>query len=97
MVAIHGIGGVPEPTPERPAKLREARERESAGSARDGDVISSEAQAAARLAQLVQEAKDEADVRSERVEAARENLRRGDYKNPDVVAKVAEKISKYLP
>lgn len=97
MVAIHGIGGVPEPTPERPAKLRDTRDREPVGSAQDGVVISSEAQAAARLAQLVQEAKEEADVRTERVEAARENLRRGDYKNPDVVAKVAEKISKYLP
>jgi anti-sigma28 factor (negative regulator of flagellin synthesis) len=60
-------------------------------------MISSEAQAAARLAQLVQAANQAADVRTERVEAARENLRRGDYKSPEVVAKVAEKISKYLP
>jgi len=97
MVAIHGIGGVPEPTPERPAKVRDAREREAVTAAQDGVVISSEAQAAARLAQLVQEMKEEADVRSERVESARENLRRGDYRNPDVVARVAEKISKYLP
>jgi hypothetical protein len=46
---------------------------------------------------LVQAANQAADVRTERVEAARENLRRGDYKSPEVVAKVAEKISKYLP
>jgi anti-sigma28 factor (negative regulator of flagellin synthesis) len=97
MVAIHGIGGIPEPTPERPAKVRDAREREAVASAQDGVAISSEAQAAARLTQLVQEANATADLRAERVESARENLRRGDYRNPDVVAKVAEKISKYLP
>lgn len=97
MVAIHGIGGIPEPTPERPAKVREGRERSAASPAQDDVVISSEAQAAARLAQLVQESQDASDVRTQRVEAAKENLRRGDYKNPEVVAKVAEKISKYLP
>ena len=96
MVAIHGIGGVPEPTPERPAKVRDGRERDAAVPAQDGVVISSEAQAAARISQLVQNS-DSSDVRAERVEAAKENLRRGDYRNPDVVAKVAEKISKYLP
>jgi len=97
MVAIHGIGGIPEPTPERPAKVREGRERPAASQAQDDVVISSEAQAAAKIAQLVQDTQDASDVRAERVEAAKENIRRGNYKDPEVVAKVAEKISKYLP
>ncbi len=99
MVGIQGISGIPEPKPERPAKVRETREPNVAASKSgpDGVIISSEAQAAARVAQLIQSAEQGGDVRMERVEAARERLERGDYKNPEVVAKVAERISKYLP
>jgi len=98
MVGINGIGGVPEPKPERPAKVRE-KEREvgQAAAHQDDIIISSEAQAAAKLANSLQALALQADVRTERVEAAREHLASGQYKNPDVVAKVAERISKYLP
>ncbi len=98
MVGIKGIGGIPEPKPERPAKLREKEAEVSQSStAQDGVVISSEAQAAARLAKTVQSLTTQTDVRAEHVAAAKERMERGDYKNPDVVAKVAEKVSKYLP
>jgi anti-sigma28 factor (negative regulator of flagellin synthesis) len=98
MVAIQGISGVPEPKPERPSKVRETKEQAvTTSKAKDGVIISTEAQAAAQLARLVQTANDTNDVRTDKVEAARERMERGDYKNPEVVAKVAEKLSKYLP
>ncbi len=99
MVAIQGIGGVPEPKPERPAKVRDVKQQDVAttGQVKDGLVISSEAQAAAKLAQLIKIADQEPEIRADRVDVARERIERGEYKNPEVVAKVAERISKYLP
>lgn len=98
MVGIQGVGGVPEPKPERPAKVREKETDVSQNSlVKDGVLISSEAQAAAKLARTLQSALETQDVRAERVAAARERIDRGEYRNPEVVAKVAERISKYLP
>ena len=98
MVGIQGIGGIPEPKPERPAKVREKETDASQNSlVKDGVLISSEAQAAAKLARTLQSALETQDVRTERVAAARERIDRGEYRNPEVVAKVAERISKYLP
>lgn len=98
MIGLNGIGGVSEPSSERPAKVRE-KERDVvlANTQRDDVVISSEAQAAAKLANSVQTLALQSDVRTDRVEAAKEHLASGEYKNPDVVAKVAEKLSKYIP
>ena len=98
MVGIQGVGGIPEPKSERPAKVREKETDVSQNSlVKDGVLISSEAQAAAKLARTIQAVLQEQDVRTERVTAARERIDGGEYKNPDVVAKVAERISKYLP
>ena len=55
------------------------------------------AQAAAAVARTIQIAKADTGIRADRVAQARERIERGDYKNPEVVAKVAEKVSKYLP
>jgi len=105
MVGIQGLGGIPEPKPERPAKVRNEREAATTGTASaaaggqsksDGISISSAAQAAAEVSRVVQEGKNVSEVRMERVEAARESLARGDYQNPDVVNKVAERLLKYL-
>jgi len=99
MVAIQGINGVPEPRPDRPAKVRDANrpERLDTVPAKDDLVISSEAQAAAKLSTLIQVANRQSDIRADRVAAARERIERGDYKNPEVVAKVAQRISKLIP
>ena len=98
MVTINGVGGIPEPAPERPANVRDRRDRETAKAERKDDVvISSEAQAAADLARAVQVAKSQADVRAEKIAAARERIDKEEYKKPEVVAKVAERVSKYLP
>jgi anti-sigma28 factor (negative regulator of flagellin synthesis) len=98
MVGIHGIGGVPEPRPDRPAEVRDRKGRDETLSvkAEDDVMISSEAQAAASLARLIQEAKTTPDVRADKVAAAKESIERGDYKQADVVAQVAARISKYL-
>jgi anti-sigma28 factor (negative regulator of flagellin synthesis) len=98
MVGIQGVGGIPEPKPERPAKVREKEQDATQSSlVKDGVLISSEAQAAAKLASTIQAQVGSSDVRTERVAGAKERIERGEYRNPEVVAKVAERVSKYLP
>jgi len=99
MVGIQGINGIPEPKPERPAKLRPANEKESVQGSQGKDdlLISSEAQAAAAVARAIRVSQGQSGIRAERVASAKESIERGDYKKPEVVAKVAERISKYLP
>lgn len=104
MVTIQGIGGVPEPKSDRTGKVRNEREAEiqasstAGGAAKTTDdvAISSEARAAAELAKLIRVAGATADIRTDKVAAARESLAWGDYKKPEVVAQVAERIMKYL-
>ncbi len=105
MVGIQGLGGVPEPKSGRPATVREERETRStegavsssaSAPAQDGVLISSEAKAALDVARIIKSAESQQSQRTEKVEAARERLARGDYKRPEVVAKVAERLMKYL-
>lgn len=104
MVTIQGIGGVPEPKSDRTGKVRTDRDKEAqtssaaGGAAKTSDdvAISSEARAAAELAKLIRVAGTTADIRTDKVTAARESLSRGNYKKPEVVAQVAERIMKYL-
>lgn len=99
MVGIKGLGGIPEPAPDRPVKLKEEKAREAAklDDAKDDILISSEAQAAASIARVIQNVRVDTGIRADKVAAAREHIERGDYKRPEVVAQVAERISKYLP
>ena len=99
MVGIKGLGEVPEPKPDRPAKVREQKARDAAKAEipKDDVLISSAAEAAATIARVVQDVKIDPGVRADKVVAAQEHIARGDYKRPEVVAKVAERISKYLP
>ncbi len=99
MVGIQGIGGVPEPKPERPANVRDSKQSpsaEEASSSSDGVVISSEAQAAAVVAKSIQVTQGQNDIRAERVEAAKEAIERGDFKKPEIVQVVADRVSKLL-
>ncbi|MCH8204740.1 MAG: flagellar biosynthesis anti-sigma factor FlgM [Candidatus Hydrogenedentes bacterium] len=97
MVGIQGIGGVPEPKPERPANVRNSKQSPSAeGASSDGVVISSEAQAAAVVAKSIQVTQGQIDIRTERVEAAKEAIERGDFKKPEIVEVVAGRVSKFL-
>ena len=98
MVGVQGVGGVPEPAPERPVNVRDKRRDEavaSASSGSDGVLISSEAQAAAKLASLIALAK-QADLRQDRVDQAKQALAEGVHKKPEVVAELAKRISKFI-
>lgn len=96
MVGIQGIGGVPEPAPERPANVRERKLDGAKAPAKDGVQISSEAKEAAGTARLVQIAKETPDIRADRVKAAREAIEREDFKLPEVMAEVAKRLARYL-
>ncbi|MFP4499639.1 MAG: flagellar biosynthesis anti-sigma factor FlgM [Candidatus Hydrogenedentota bacterium] len=106
MVNINGISGVPDPKPDRNDKVRNGRAQDvssgesqaAAGSASgtDGVSISSEARAASEAARVTRLSQSQDDIRADKVAAAREFLERGDYKNPEVVGKVAERLLKYL-
>jgi flagellar biosynthesis anti-sigma factor FlgM len=98
MVGIHGINGVPEPKPDRPAGVRDRkRSEDSPASSKDGVSISSKAQRAASTAKLVEIAKSEPDVRTERVAEAKQKIESGEYKKREVVEQLAAKLLKYLP
>ncbi len=98
MVGIQGIGGVPEPKPDRPTSTRDNKEAagDSTATSKDGVAISSEAQAAAQIAQTIQVAASQPDIRADRVAEAKVAIERGDFKNPEVVGQVADKINKFL-
>ena len=98
MVGIQGIGGVPEPKPDRPANTRDNSKAPKSGDSESTDnvAISSQAQAAAVVAKALQVSDAATDIRTERVEEAKAALERGDYKDPDVVSTVADRLSKFL-
>lgn len=106
MVGIQGLGGVPDPKPGGPAKARNDRENSTDASQRAGDAsaalssdgveISSEARAAAEVVRIIEATKTDSDIRTDKVEAARERLAQGSYKDPEVVAQLADKLLKYL-
>ncbi len=99
MVGIQGVGGVPEPKPERLANVRDSKQSppaEGAAPSSDGVVISSEAQAAAVVATSIQASQGQDQVRVDRVEAAKESIERGDFKDPEIVEVVADRVSKFL-
>jgi len=93
MVGVKGVGGIPEPTPERPANVRSRKPTDvKADETQDGVQISTEARKAAEVDRLLALSSGEQEVRPERVAAAKENLAKGEYKLPNVVAQVARRI-----
>jgi anti-sigma28 factor (negative regulator of flagellin synthesis) len=104
MVSIQGLGGVPDPKPERTDRVRNGRDQEvnrgaaasGSASSEDGLTISSEAKAASEVARVVRLAQSQDDIRADRIAAARESLERGDYKKPEVVSQVADRLLKYF-
>lgn len=104
MVGIHGVNGVPEPKPDRPGKVRGDRDSNASASvaasgsspAKDGVSISDEAKAAADVARVVTLSSTQSDIRADKVAAARQRIENGDFKNPEVVAQVAQRLLKFL-
>ena len=99
MVGIQGVGGVPEPSPERPANVRDRRRDENVAqsAAQDGVENSDRAQEAVNVSRFVELAREESEVREERVAEARERLDREDFRLPERVAEVARRLSRFLP
>ncbi len=102
MVGIQGIAGVPDPSkPERPSGTRSNSKSAAADAGSntansDDVVISNQAQAAAQVIDALSSAENQPDIRADRVAAAKAAIERADYKNPDVVEVVAQRISKFL-
>ncbi|MCX8065990.1 MAG: flagellar biosynthesis anti-sigma factor FlgM [Candidatus Hydrogenedentes bacterium] len=105
MVVINSIGGIPEPVPEKPSRIKSEKDtdvREAKGVIRspaqqeDQVIISSEAQAAAEIARLVRLIRSQEEIRTDKVEQARQRLESGEYKKPEIVEKVAEKIMRLI-
>ena len=100
MIGIQGIGGVQEPNrSDRTTSTSENKKAQSSSdesAVSDGVVISGEAQAAAALTESLRAANAQPDIRSDRVAAAKLSIERGDYKKPEIVESVAQRISKYL-
>lgn len=99
MIDINSIGGVSGGArPQRPDGSQDRRSVETPrnDTPQDGVVISSAAQAAARITQLIQAAEGQEDVRADRVEAARQRIESGEFRNRDIVSTVAERVAKFL-
>ncbi len=97
MAGIQGINGVPEPTPDRPAPSRDRRRDEVRDVVQRDDVnISSTAKKAATVSRLVEQAKLDPEIRTDRVAEAKASLERGDYKDLNVLREVARNLLKYL-
>ena len=102
MVGIGGITGLPEPNkPERSTGARDnakADATDGSSHAADSDdvTISNQAQAAAKVVDALKLAAGQPDIRADRVAAAKAAIERADYKNPDIVEVVAQRISKFL-
>lgn len=97
MGGVTGINGLP-PTPERPADARDRTKSTDAPAApqKDGVEISSQGQKAADTAKVFALAKQEPDIRPEKVAAAKAAIERGDYKLDNRIAEVAKKLLKLL-
>ncbi len=101
MVSLEGLTGIPDPKSGQSSRVRNDRQKpQENGAARgkgaDGVTISNEAKAAADVVRIVQLTRNQDEIRMDRVEAARQNIANGNHKDPEVVAKVAEKIMKML-
>lgn len=100
MIGVEGIGGVPDPKSDRTSGVSGRRDAnapaDSEGRKGDGVVISSEAQAAARLTEILAATANQPDIRQERVDAARQAIERGDYRDPEIVSQVASRIERLL-
>lgn len=100
MVGVQGVGGVPEPSKsDRSNAAHDNANTPVSGdseSSSDNVAISSEAQAAAKIAATLKSIEGQPDIRADRVAEAKAAIERGDYKKPEIVASVAEQVSKHL-
>jgi anti-sigma28 factor (negative regulator of flagellin synthesis) len=97
MVSIHGLGGVPEPVPDKGSGVRDRRREPVDNKApQDGVEISSQGRQASDVSRAVAIARQEPDVRPDKVEAAKDAIERGDHKKLQTIIEVAKRIERLL-
>lgn len=98
MVTLTGIGSIANTAFGRTVEGRERRKSTTGASAPTSDdvSISGEAQQAADARRLQTLASEVPDVRIERVEQAKENIRQGTYRLQHVVLQVASRVNAYV-
>lgn len=97
MIGIQGIGGVQEPSGSKPATGRSKEsEKANAPASPDGVSISAEGEKAFEAGTILHQSGEMSDVRTVKIERARENLENGTYKVQDVVRQVASRLTKYV-
>ncbi len=98
MGGIEGIGGSHHgPPPDRNYNYRAHNpSQDSPQGPQDGVDLSPEARAATDTSHILEVARNQPDIRADRVAVARENIEAGLYQRRDVIAVVAERVSKVL-
>lgn len=100
MFEINGISGSNKPARVEREEIRRRAEVNAnptgQSDAQDQVQISSEARMASNIVQFKEAVNSLPDIRQERVEAARQNIERGYYRNREAVQVVAERLSKYV-
>ncbi len=98
MGGIEGIGGSHHGLP--PDRSSNSRPRNSSTEGpkapQDGVDLSPQARAATDTSHILEIARNQPDIRADRVAVARENIEAGLYQRRDVVAVVAERVGKTL-
>ncbi len=97
MLEIRRVNGPTESTPvEREGAPRREPVETPAAPVQDSLEISLEGQQASNILKFTEVARNLPDVRNERIEAARANLERGAYREPEVVREVADRLYRYI-
>ncbi|MFP4173997.1 MAG: flagellar biosynthesis anti-sigma factor FlgM [Candidatus Hydrogenedentota bacterium] len=98
MGGVEGIGGSHQGIPPDRSYNQRPQNASTDGpkAPQDGVDLSPQAQAAAHTTRLLEIARNQPDIRADRVAVARENIEAGLYQRRDVVAVVAERVGKAL-
>lgn len=96
MVAIHGIGSVPEPLRGTRPQTQEPAPRPSNGTETDGVEFSPLAAKAASSGAQIAEVGRQDEIREELVADVRQRIEDGTYELQEVVVKLASRISKFV-
>lgn len=96
MYTIGGITGAYPAVTDRVAKAAPAPRAESAQGLADTATFSPEAKDVATLSSLIADGVRDSEVRTERVEQAKEAIREGSYRVQNVVEQVAQLLTPYV-
>ena len=96
MVAITGIGGPAEPLPTKGPGNRDQKNNTPLKPEKDALEFSAEALEASQAAEIFRLTPKQEEIREQRIEVAKEQIREGTYKVQDVVTEVAARLTRFL-